>query len=280
MISLDLIEFADLVRPVDIVSQILKQNNWIDGAVPLEDIAKAAGIKEIQYAALNSFEGTLLANDSKTEGVIVVNSGTRHHRQRFTLGHELGHFMIPRHGYDMKCSKGDLAAKPSGRMSASITIEVEANQFSAELLMPRSLLSMQSSFSGEPSIEGIQLTAEKFDVSFQAMAVRFADIHDYPITFVMSRNGEVVYGYKRDNFPFWLKVGRKGNLVPPKSLTGMTDATKIKTIGSDECLSSMWFDENRYYDLPENLIEEVYVQEDGYVATILWFEDEIEENDS
>lgn len=39
----------------------------------------------------------------------------------------------------------------------------------------------------------------------------------------------------------------------------------------------MWFDGNRHYDLPENLIEDVYVQKDGYVATILWFEDEVEE---
>lgn len=33
----------------------------------------------------------------------------------------------------------------------------------------------------------------------------------------------------------------------------------------------------RIFDLTENLIEEVYVQKDGYVATILWFEDEIQE---
>lgn len=277
MISLDLIEFADLVKPVDIVNQILKQNNWIDGAAPLEEIAKAAGIRDIQYVALNSFEGSLLANAAKTDGIIVINSGTRHQRQRFTLGHELGHFMIPRHGHRMECSKSDLAAKPSGGMSASVAIEAEANLFSAELLMPERLLSKLSSFNKEPSIEGIKLTAEKFDVSFQAMAVRFADIHDCPIAFVMSRNGKVEYGYKRDNFPFWLRVGKKGDSVPPKSITGMTDVTKEETVGSDECLSAMWLDGNRHYDLPENLIEEVYVQKDGYVATILWFEDEVAE---
>lgn len=277
MIKLDLIEFADLVRPTDIVDQILEQNICIDGPVPLEKIAKAAGIKEIQYVPLNSFEGTLLANDAKSEGVIVINSGARHQRQRFTLGHELGHFLIPRHGHDMKCSKSDLAAKPSKGMSSSVAIEAEANLFSAELLMPRKLLSKLSTFNREPSIEGIKLTAENFDVSFQAMAVRFADIHDYPIAFVMSRNGKVEFGYKRDNHPFWLKVGRRGDSIPPKSLTGMSDASNEETLFSDECFSSMWFDGNRYYDLPENLIEEVYVQKDGYVATILWFEDDIEE---
>lgn len=75
----------------------------------------------------------------------------------------------------------------------------------------------------------------------------------------------------------WLKVGNKGDLIPPKSLTGFIDTTKSETISCDECLSSLWFDNNRFYELLENLIEEVYVQEDGYVATILWFTDNIEE---
>ena len=57
----------------------------------------------------------------------------------------------------------------------------------------------------------------------------------------------------------------------------MVDTSKEEPIIDDECLASLWFNGNRYYDLPENLIEEVYVQQDGYVATILWFESEIEE---
>jgi Zn-dependent peptidase ImmA (M78 family) len=280
MISLELIEFADLVRPLDIVNQVFHQNKWIDGEVPLEEIAKTAGIKEIKYSPLNSFEGTLLANENKTEGVIIVNSNSRHHRQRFTLGHELGHFMIPRHGHKMQCSKNDLVAQPTKTMSATLSIEVEANQFAAEILLPRSLLKKSSDFINKPSIDAIKSIASKFNVSFQASAVRFADIHDYPITIVMSREGRVIYGYKNSEFPFWLKIGKNGDLIPPKSLSGMVDAKKSETISSDECLSSLWFDKNRHYELPESLIEEVYVQEDGYIATILWFEEEIVESEN
>jgi len=179
----------------------------------------------------------------------------------------------------MKCSNADLAAKPAREMSAHVAIEAEANLFSAELLMPKGLLKNLGSLGKEPSIQHIKAAAENLDVSFQAMAVRFVDLHDYPITFVMSRHGRVVFGYKRDSFPFWLKVGKKGDSIPPRSLTGMSNISKEETINDDECLSSFWFDGNRYYDLPENLIEEVYVQKDGYVATILWFEDEVEEKE-
>ncbi len=64
-----------------------------------------------------------------------------------------------------------------------------------------------------------------------------------------------------------------------KHLKRRQRCSKEETISDDECLSSFWFDGNRYYDLPENLIEEAYVQKDGYVATILWFEGEVEEKE-
>jgi hypothetical protein len=51
-----------------------------------------------------------VANEYKTEGVILINNskeiGTKE-RQRFTLGHEIGHFMIPHHGHEMSCSISD-----------------------------------------------------------------------------------------------------------------------------------------------------------------------------
>ena len=277
MINLDLIEFADLVRPIEIVNQIFSQNQWINGAIPLEEIAFAAGIKEIKLASLKGFEGTLLANAEKTEGVIVINNGVKLDRQRFTLGHELGHFMIPRHGHQMQCSSADLSARSIPHMATNLVIEAEANEFSAELLMPKNLVKQQEWFKTTPSIEGVLAFAKKFEVSFQAAAIRFADLHDFPITVVISRQGRIVFGYKRQDFPLWLKVGKKGDLIPPKSLTGLIDSTKPETFNSDECLSSLWFCTHKHYELPENLIEDVYVQENGYVATILWFENELEE---
>lgn len=277
MINLDLIEFADLVRPIEIVNLILHQNQWITGAIPLEEIAEAAGIQEIQYTPLNSFEGTLVANDTKTQGIIVINNSVKLHRQRFTLGHELGHFMIPRHGHQMQCSKADVDAKTSKTMTSRLTIEVEANQFSAELLLPVTLVKKQPAFKKEPSIESIKVIADLFQVSFQASALRFANLHDYPIALIISQHGKVLWGYKRQDHPFWLKLGNKGNQIPAKTVTGTIDPNKPETIISDEGLSSLWFDANRYYELPERCIEEAYVQEDGYIVTILWFEDEIVE---
>ena len=234
MIDLDLIQFADLTCPIDIANEIFHQNNELIGSVPLEKIALATGISEIQYKELNSFAGSLIANDAKTDGIIIVNSKSRHHRQRFTIGHELGHFMIPRHGHNMSCTTKDLQAKSSSGMGKKRAIEVEANQFSAELLMPVTLLKKQGAFLGEPSINNIKSIATTFDVSFQASAIRFADKHDYLIAIVISHKGKIVFGYARNNFPFWLQIGKKDDPIPITSLTSKMDWAKTETIVNDE----------------------------------------------
>lgn len=278
-VILDLIELADLHHPTELADAIIKQNNWIKKVIPLEEIADAAGIFEIRYQPLKNFEGSLIANDVKSDGIILINSNTRHHRKRFTLGHELGHFLLPRHGHSMTCTKQDLNARENAKLDNYNRIESEANQFSAELLMPNSLCKKQKEFNSYPSIVGITNIAEHFDVSFQASAIRFADIHDCPIALIISKNNRVVFGYKRNDFPFWLKVGKRDASIPLGSATAEIGICEPNTIRSTESLSDIWFESNRYFKLPDYLIEEILVQEEGYIATILWFDEEVEEKE-
>jgi Zn-dependent peptidase ImmA (M78 family) len=74
--------------------------------LPTQDLKEP----NIDYSPLDNLEGALVANEYKTEGVILINNskeiGTKE-RQRFTLGHEIGHFMIPHHGHEMSCSISD-----------------------------------------------------------------------------------------------------------------------------------------------------------------------------
>jgi len=43
--------------------------------------------------------------------------------------------------------------------------------------------------------------------------------------------------------------------------------------------SSNWIGNNKYYETPDEIIEEVYILENGYSATMLSFEDELEEKE-
>lgn len=278
MISLDLIEFADFVRPTQIVNEIIKQLPDLPIPTPLDDIAYAVGIEKIKYESLDDFEGGLLANPEKTRGAIIINSDSRHHRQRFSLGHELGHFMIPRHGHEMHCRVNDFKSFEGKNLSSRQNIEMEANQFSAELLMPSKLFKSRNGFNGEPSMECLIKQAEDFDVSFEACAQRYCNQHDEPVAIVFSHQGIVRYSCKSAEFPFWITPG-KNNPIPSTSFTKRTLNKSAYSVTSDCSVSSNWIGSDKYFETPDEIIEEVYILENGYAATMLSFENELEENE-
>ncbi len=73
MLKLELIELADLIHPEDLVNEIIKQNPGIPLPIPVEDLARLAGITKIEPLSSEGFEGTLIANAEKSEGAIFYN---------------------------------------------------------------------------------------------------------------------------------------------------------------------------------------------------------------
>ncbi|TSC76473.1 MAG: hypothetical protein G01um101431_606 [Parcubacteria group bacterium Gr01-1014_31] len=85
---------------------------------------------------------------------IGYNQNQHRHRQRFTVAHEIGHFMM---GHTTGDSPFDLTSqKPE---------EIEANQFAAELLMPLGLLKGEI----RDGLKNVKSLADVFDVSDEAM---------------------------------------------------------------------------------------------------------------
>lgn len=69
-----------------------------------------------------------------TERLIFVNGGEPETRRRFTIAHELGHWIcqcLEGHTAPLYCRAEDIGVDPRGR-----ALEREANVFAAELLMP------------------------------------------------------------------------------------------------------------------------------------------------
>jgi len=276
MINLDLIELADLVRPKDIADEIINQNPDITIPIPLESISYAVGIRDIQYKPLEGLEGALVANREKSDGIILINENAIHQRKRFTLGHELGHFLIPRHGHNMECGINEMRTSHQSNLSKAQRIEQEANQFSAEILMPQSLFQKFHGFRDAPSIDCLISMATHFDVSFEACVHRYVSLHDEPLVIVFSHEGKVRYHCKNSSFPFWVNP-IKGEAIPYDSFTKATLPGKSNSIYNGSSSSDTWLNENRDYNLPEEIFEDVYVMENGYAATMLYFEEVIEE---
>ena len=120
--------------------------------------------------------------------------------------------------------------------------------------------------------------AEEFDVSFEACALRYCNLHDEPVAIVFSHEGIVRYSCKSSEFPFWITPG-KSNPIPSTSFTKKVLNKPTDSILSDCSISSNWIGYDKYFETPDEIIEEVYILENNFVATMLSFEDELEEKE-
>jgi len=109
------------------------------------------------------------------DGSAVIGINADHHpnRQKFTLAHEIGHYLLhAEEGFHVD-EKSPIAFRDGNSGLANDSWEVEANQFAAALLMPEKFLREDfrklSHKSAEDAIEDL---AQKYGVSMQAMSFR------------------------------------------------------------------------------------------------------------
>jgi hypothetical protein len=80
---------------VTLVSEAFLRRFGLDSREGMAEIAEEVGI-EVLYRPAESFDGALLRIREAQRGYIVINSRIREEsRRRFTLAHEIGHFVLP-----------------------------------------------------------------------------------------------------------------------------------------------------------------------------------------
>ena len=97
MLTISRLDLDGTGSPHGLVAKILKALPGLAAPVPIEDLARQLDISEIAALETEGFEGGLLTDANRSRGVILVNRASRRGRRRFTVGHELGHFLIPTH---------------------------------------------------------------------------------------------------------------------------------------------------------------------------------------
>ncbi len=141
--------------------------------VHVERIAKSLGVR-VEYAPLDS-ELSGLAHIR--DGVPIVGINTLHapNRQRFTLAHELGHVQLHRHEIEhaVHVDRGSLRRDALAAEGVD-PIEIEANTFAAELLMPTDLLTtaLERRSVDLEDDKAVTALAKRFRVSEAAMRYR------------------------------------------------------------------------------------------------------------
>ena len=138
--------------------------------VQVFDLPKLLGIK-LNQAFLGSDVSGMIETSGKTFN-LTVNALDPSTRQRFTLAHELGHYMLHRHligdGLDDDRTYRSTDVGKYHNTLIGLKQEREANRFAANLLMPRKTVDKYWAKDGAT----IESMADKFGVSQHAMSIR------------------------------------------------------------------------------------------------------------
>jgi Zn-dependent peptidase ImmA (M78 family) len=158
---------------------LLKKTGINSAPIEIERIAEYLGV-DIKYDDLDDDVSGFLSVDPD-HAVAVINSEHHPNRQRFTIAHELGHFVL-----HVKSNEGLFIDKKyavhhrdSKSSLGTVDTEREANLFASALLMPRSLVrelleDYQVDFLDEIETHSF---ARKLGVSEQALGFRLARLN-------------------------------------------------------------------------------------------------------
>jgi hypothetical protein len=137
--------------------------------VQLTAMATALGIPVYMSTMPPSISGLIEPDDSSTSGFrIRINRHEIVERQRFTLAHEIAHFILHR-----SLIGGGVVDDTMYRSALSSRREVEANKMAAELCMPRDLIRQEREKRRHLTEDSlVDELARLFKVSRQAMRIR------------------------------------------------------------------------------------------------------------
>lgn len=144
-----------------------------DYPVKLGALAKELGVR-IRVSSLGTgVSGQISREDDGY--TIKVNRNEARERQRFTIGHELAHYLLHRDVIDS--SPDGITDNVLYRSGAPERIEYEANRLAAEIVMPMTLIEkeLQERFGGVVTEASIEALAKRFEVSKAAMEIRLSN---------------------------------------------------------------------------------------------------------
>lgn len=203
----------------------------------VEETAKKLRLS-IREVASTNFEGALIRIPQSMEGIIALKNYFKEPgRRRFTVAHEVAHFILPGHGQDeCYCTSAQIE---SWRNDATRRQEYEANRFASELLLPSRVLHPIVN-SRDLTLARIKELAVQFDTSLTATAVKSVGVTEEPCAVICSVRRKVKWVHKSETFHYF---------IPPMIL-------------GPDCLAGQMFEDDSSREL------------EGSVAASSWTEDD------
>jgi uncharacterized protein DUF955 len=230
-------------RPVDLIRLV----GLCGGLLEELDLVGCSGV-------LLPFDGVF--------GIALRQSDSRR-RKRFTAAHELGHFCIPSHKRRaIRCVSPEMARDNSAR-----TVEREASDFAAELLMPRGPVQAIIR-TGAIDLSRAMEVAEMYDVSRLSAALRICEVTRERAAVVYFQEGKIRWAY-RFGMPYGLPAtgaSAPENSVANDLLCGREGSLTAQVVDAEAWLPLAYPGASR----GELLESSVRSEDSSDILTILW----------
>ncbi len=192
--------------------------------VDLYELSEKIGLR-IKDVPSTGFDGALVRVADRPRGIIgkretIAGDG----RKRFTVAHEIGHYILPGHGVDISiCAREqlDVARKNVARM------EKEANKFASELLLPSATVRAVVNKFGT-SMDTCSFVAGHFDVSLTASVAKCVEVSDAVAALVVADDGVIKYFQRGDRWKYFISHGEK---LKPDSLAARLSPAMLEVQG-------------------------------------------------
>jgi len=169
-----------------LVESILQERRVKKAPIPVETVVESMGIQLRTDEVEDRLSGFLVRSTDTGNAVIGVNASHAEGRRRFTIAHELGHYLLHEGEavhFDGERPGFTVNLRNTEDFSAAATdMEREANLFAAELLMPARFLERDSRIKridlldDEESQNVLNAVADEYKVSVQALTYRLANL--------------------------------------------------------------------------------------------------------
>jgi Zn-dependent peptidase ImmA (M78 family) len=245
----------------------------------LDEIAWMRGVL-VNYEALEGTEARLVA--AKGRGVITVSTTiSDSRRKRFSIAHELGHFELHKEQRGLSlCVNQDIGGESGPKQPHDL--EDEANEFASALLMPEIFFAPLCE-KDEPSISLVSSLANEFSTSLTATALRYLKYCDEQVVLIYSENerirwfqGSAEFETLREDLGIFLDV--RARLDPTTLAAKLFDNPNL-FFKKRKIDASCWFTSGKFRKDATIIEDSLAMPNYNSVLTLLWVNDDLEEED-
>lgn len=229
--------------------------------INIEAIAQYCGAT-IVYESMAGCEARIIGYGDRA--IITVNDSSQRGRQRFSGGHELGHWLWDRGKAAFACTERTFNAEWGQENQ-----EQRANRYAADLLLPEFMFRPRA-FRRESTFSTVKELSEQFQTSLTATAIRLVEFGSFPAMVICTEEGKRRWFLRGPEIPEKLWP-----LESPRSGTIAHDLHSGKPSGRGplDVYADQWFD---YPGARRHGVREDSIRiTSKLVLTLIWWKDEL-----